>query len=183
MWANKAIFAIVSIVAIPVVLLQVVTTTILGILEAITFGISSIPFSIVWIVIFYAPLMVLSWLWAKIWVLRIPIALIGIPLAVIGDAFVCLLPHGGDIANRTAKTIICETWPYSISMVGLMQAKLNLDSQEYENLASILLRLSRGNKYILEYVDNLVLNYNEAKHSHFISTRYLGETIENLAKD
>lgn len=92
MWANRIALVVVSVLAIFMIPVQLVTTLVLGILVTMTFGLLLIPLSFVWTVLFLAPLLGLSWLWRKVPFLRILLGCVDIPIPVIGDIYVSLIP-------------------------------------------------------------------------------------------
>ena len=55
MITNKILHVLIAITAIIVIPTQIITTFVLGILVSITFGLLLIPFSIIWIVLFFIP--------------------------------------------------------------------------------------------------------------------------------
>lgn len=133
MFTNKIILTIITITAIIVIPIQFITTSILGLLVNLTFGLLLIPLSIVWVIIFYGPLLGLSYLYEKIFFLRPLIALIGIPLAVIADTYVALMPSMGEIESRCEKMIICQTFPYTWKYTQLKKDRINLAKNDVLN--------------------------------------------------
>ena len=116
---NNIIVTVLSPVTVPV---QLVTTLVGGCLVSLTLGLLLIPITAVWLV-FMALLVATSWLWDKVSVLRlpalvalvrIPIAVVGIPLAVIAEIYVTWMPSMGDLEGRFTKLAICWIWPFSI---------------------------------------------------------------------
>ena len=53
-----------------------------------------------------------SWLYKKAWILGLPIALIGIPLVIIIDIFLQLMPNP-DREDKANKAAICLSFPFS----------------------------------------------------------------------
>ncbi|NVM23139.1 MAG: tetratricopeptide repeat protein [Desulfobacterales bacterium] len=51
-----------------------------------------------------------SWLWEKIPFLRLPLALIGVPIVVVIGAFLLLAPNP-DETDKIAKFAMCDSWP------------------------------------------------------------------------
>ncbi|HNO71730.1 MAG TPA: hypothetical protein PKO16_08170, partial [Bacteroidia bacterium] len=74
----ELILFMLSIVVIPV---QFVTTLVLGLFIRLTFGLLLIPISIIWTGLFLGPLLGLSYIYEKVYVLRILVAIIGLPIA------------------------------------------------------------------------------------------------------
>lgn len=126
MITNKIISAIISVTAFVVIPIQLITTFILGLLVKLTFGLLLLPFSLIWVVLFLGPLLGLSYVYEKVYMVRPFVAIIGIPLAVFGDTYVALLPSMGELDSRYSKMIICQTFPYSYSYFQYSNCKLNL---------------------------------------------------------
>lgn len=113
MVTNKIIDIIITITAWVVLPVQIVTTFVLGILVNLTFGLLLLPFSLIWMVLFFGPLLGLSYVWERIPVARLFISAVGVPLAVLGDIFVCLIPSMGEIESRVVKLLYCQTFPFT----------------------------------------------------------------------
>ena len=56
------------------------------------------------------------WLWEKVKILRLPIALIAIPIIMIITAFMLLMPNP-DMKDKDLKLNICLDWPFSKDVV------------------------------------------------------------------
>ena len=87
----------------------------------LTLGLLMILLTLVWWVL-AGPLMLLSYVWLeaarlRYWVpvnfVRLAVALVGLPLAVITQLYVALIPSGGDMEGRAAKLNLCWVWPFS----------------------------------------------------------------------
>ena len=134
MLTNKLVDILTTITAWIVVPCQIITTFILGILVRLTFGFLLFPFSFLWIVLFFGPLMGLSFLWLRIPFIRILISIIGIPLAVIANIYVCLLPSMGEKESRIVKMLYCQTFPYTFRLhqYYIRQLKITFDDDLYK---------------------------------------------------
>ena len=152
MWTNRIVDVFLTVLAWIVLPLQFVTTFVLGILVKISFGLLIIPFSLVWIVLFLGPLIAISWLWSKVPFLRIPLGLLGIPFAVLGDVYVCLIPSMGEFESRFNKLVLCQTFPYTLECMALISGKKSLDLEVSSNLEEIIVRLSCRDPKIYEYL-------------------------------
>jgi len=152
MITNKIIQIIISITAIVVIPVQVITTFVLGLLVRLTFGLLLVPLSVLWIILFYYPLLGLSYIYEKISFLRPIIAVIGIPLAVIGDTYVALIPSMGEIESRYEKMILCQTFPYTWKFTQFQKNKLNIGKDDI--LSKILKKITKV-KAISKYLDTL----------------------------
>jgi hypothetical protein len=133
MITNKIISIIISITAFIVIPVQMITTFVLGILVSLTFGLLLIPFSIIWMVLFLGPLLGLSYVYERVAITRPFIAIIGIPLAVLGDTYVALLPSMGEKDSRYAKMICCQTFPYTWRFFQYQNHKLNIEPNDILN--------------------------------------------------
>ncbi|MFA5292054.1 MAG: hypothetical protein WC496_03375 [Phycisphaerae bacterium] len=152
MITNKIISIIIAITAVIVIPVQIITTFVLGLLASLTFGLLLIPFSIIWIVLFLGPLLGLSYVYERVAITRPFISIIGIPLAVIGDTYAALLPSMGEMNNRYAKMIICQTFPYTWRFNQFENNKLNIGEKDV--LIKILREVSK-NKPLNKYLDGL----------------------------
>ena len=110
MISNKIIGFFISITGFIVIPIQLITTFLLGLLVKLTFGLLLIPFSIIWVVLFLGPLLGLSYVYERIIIIRPFVAIIGIPLAILGDTYVALLPSMGEMDSRYSKMICCQTF-------------------------------------------------------------------------
>ncbi len=138
MITNKIIIIIISITAFIVFPIQIITTFVLGILVNLTFGLLLIPFSIIWMVLFVGPLLGLSYVYERVAITRPLIAIIGIPLAVLGNIYVALLPSMGELDSRYAKMIFCQTFPYTWRFFQYQNRKLNMEPND------ILVKILQG---------------------------------------
>lgn len=141
MITNKIIDILLTITAWVVVPLQLITTFVLGILVTLTFGLLLLPFSLLWMVLFLGPLLGLSYIWERILLARPLVSILGIPLAVVADAYVCLLPSMGEMDSRAAKLLLCQTFPYTWRFNQISLRKSNVDSDDELNI--ILKRISK----------------------------------------
>jgi len=93
---------------------EMVTTLILGLI----FGIPPIGFvyviimTIIWLP-FYGFIFGTSWLYKKVPVLGFPLALIGIPIVIIINTFLQLMPNP-DKKDKYNKATICDSFPFSM---------------------------------------------------------------------
>jgi len=142
MWANKIIHGIIAPLVVIVLPIEIVTTFVLGILVAMTFGLLLAPFSIIWVVLFFAPLLGLSWLWGKAPLLRIPLAIVGIPLAVLGYIYTSLIPSMGENESKATKLRLCLMWPFTWEYWAFVAGKIPFGSEEHRNLDEVLHKLA-----------------------------------------
>ena len=152
MFTNKIIHIIIVITSFIVVPVQIVTTFVLGLLVSLTFGLLLIPISLLWIVLFLGSLLGLSYVYERIVILRPFISIIGIPLAVIGDTYVALMPSMGEMDSRYQKLILCQTFPYTWKFIQFQNNKLNIG--ENDVLIKILREVSKA-KPLDKYLNGL----------------------------
>ncbi|KKT42646.1 MAG: hypothetical protein UW64_C0016G0008 [Microgenomates group bacterium GW2011_GWC1_44_37] len=150
--SNKIIHILITVTSFVVIPVQIVSTFVLGILVSLTFGLLLIPISIVWMAIFFYPLLGLSYVYERIIILRPFISIIGIPLAVIGDIYVALMPSMGEMESRYEKLIICQTFPYTWKYLQLVEGKINIKNND--SLTKILREVSNA-KPLKIYLDKL----------------------------
>ena len=152
MITNKIISIIISIAALIVIPVQMITTFVLGIFVSLTFGLLLIPFSIIWVVLFLGPLLGLSYVYEHVVITRAFIAIIGSPLAVLGDTYVAFLPSMGEMDSRYGKMICCQTFPYTWRFIQFQNNKLNIGKDD------VLTKILRGvstNKVFDKYLNGL----------------------------
>jgi hypothetical protein len=154
MTTNKIISAFVAITAIIVVPIQLITTFILGLLVKLTFGLLLIPFSIIWVILFLGPLLGLSYVYERVVITRPFVAIVGIPLAILGDIYVALLPSMGELDSRYSKMIFCQTFPYTYRYFQFANHKLKIQSDDI--LYKIFKEVSKA-KPLGNYLENIVL--------------------------
>jgi len=152
MWANKILDTLITISAFVVLPVQLVTTFVLGLLVNLTFGLFLIPISLVWIALFLGPLLGLSWLWGKTPLLRVPVAVLGIPLALLADTYACLMPSMGETKSRVEKILMCQTWPFTVQCCTLVAGRTAPDSEAAAEFNAVLVRLARKDWVIQEYL-------------------------------
>jgi len=133
MLTNKIISIIISITAIIIIPIQFITTFIGGILVSLTFGLLLMPLSLIWTILFMSPLIALSYIYEKIYIARPIVSIVGIPLAVSGDIFTCLIPSMGEMESRYIKLIICQTFPYTHRFMQFYRNKLKIDNMDVLN--------------------------------------------------
>ena len=113
MITNRIVDIAITVLSFITLPLQVITTFVLGILVRITFGLLLFPISLIWTVLFLAPLLGLSWTWQRLPFARPLASLLGIPFAVAGETFCCLMPSMGEMESRVQKILLCQTFPYT----------------------------------------------------------------------
>ena len=128
------------------------TTFVLGLLLSLTFGLLLIPISLIWVVLFLGPLLSLSYVYERVTILRPFIAVMGIPLAVMGDIYVSLIPTMGEIESRLSKLVLCQTFPYTWKFTQLQKGKENIKNGDV--LAKILKEVSKTTP-LSKYLDEL----------------------------
>jgi len=152
MITNKIVLTIISVTALIFIPIQLITTFVLGILVTLTFGLLLIPFNIIWLVLFYFPLIALSYIYDHISILKPFVAIIGIPLAVLGDTYVALIPSMGEMNSRYAKMVHCQTFPYTWRFFQYLRDKL--DIEKHGILNQIFYAISTAGP-LKKYLDDL----------------------------
>ncbi len=121
-----------GIVAWPVLLIAFVTQFVLGLLLLIPIvdALFLLLVSIIFGVAFFGPLLALSWLWLRVPFLRLPLAILGIPWALVGNKFSVLIPVApAELDGRISKMLFTVLWPYSFLYVRWDGGSLKLDDQ------------------------------------------------------
>ena len=139
-----------------------VSTFVLGLLVSLTFGFLLIPISLVWSICFYFPLLGLSFVYENSKILRPIAAIIGIPIAIVGEVFVSLMPSMGETDSKMAKWLSTTSFPftYSISQFNNPNKLLYLMKKDghYRTLLEVLYREKKGNPFMTAYIDKHLLN-------------------------
>ena len=155
MWAYRVLNVLLMLVAWLVIPIQLVTTFVLGILVSVTFGLLLLPMSLIWMALFLGPLLGLSWVWEKAPFLRVPIAVLGIPLAFVGNIYASLMPSMGELDSRVSKLFLSESWPYCLDCWRLIKTKVLPESPGAGNFRLILTEVSQKSPPYLQYLENL----------------------------
>jgi len=156
MIANRIVEIIVGITAIILIPFQIVTTFVLGILVRLTFGLLLIPFSLIWIILFFGPLLGLSYTYEKVSFMRVPISIIGIPIAVLGDCYCALLPSMGEKESRVSKLLLCNVFPYTWHLSHFIKTDERIKySKGYSYLLEVFKRIPYKDKITRDYVIKL----------------------------
>ena len=96
----------------PTMILALVSTLVLGILSAVTFGIGLLPFVLVlWLL--NIGTVGTSWLWINVPQSRLLILLPGVILAGVQSNYTGLLPYSGDWDSRSEDLARAYAWPHS----------------------------------------------------------------------
>ena len=138
MLANRIINILTSLLSPVVIPIQLVTTFVGGCLVSFTFGLLLLPLSLVWVVVFMGPLLGMSWLWDRAPLLRLPVGVLGVPLAVLGGVYVSLVPSMGELDSRAVKLLVCWTWPFSLDYMRYRTAPDQLDFERWQRLQKAL---------------------------------------------
>lgn len=152
MITNKIILIFISITGVIVIPIQITTTFVLGILVTLTFGLLLIPISFIWVVLFFGPLLGLSYVYERIAILKPILSAVGIPLAVLGNIYVALMPSMGEWESRFEKMIICQTFPYTWRYMRLKRGNNVIENNDV--LTKILREVSKA-KPLSKNLDNL----------------------------
>ena len=139
-----------------------VTTFVLGLLVSITFGLFLLLISLVWSICFYFPLLGLSFVYENFKLIRPIAAIIGIPIAIVGEAFVSLMPSMGENDSKMAKWLVTTSFPFTYSISHFNNPKkygyLLKKDGHYKLLLDILYREKSGNPLMTAYIDKELLN-------------------------
>ena len=138
MLANKILNLLVTALAWVTVPLQIPFTFVGGCLVNLTFGLLLLPLSLIWMVFFMGPLLGLSWLYEKAPMLRIPLAFVGIPVALVGSIYVSWVPSMGEFESRQTKLLLCWTWPFSLDCWKYQAGELQNDYEQWNRFQDVL---------------------------------------------
>lgn len=152
MITNKIISILIVLTSVVVIPVQIVSTFVLGLLVTISFGLLLLPISLIWSVLFLGPLLGLSYVFERVVIIRPFISAIGIPLAVLGNAYISIMPSMGEWKSRFEKMVICQTFPYTYRYFQIQSRKLDMGKNDV--LVGIFREVSK-NKPLNKYLNNL----------------------------
>ena len=148
MLACRILNVLVTVFSVVTIPLQLVTTAVGGCLVSCTLGFALLPLSVVWVVLL-ALLLGTSWLWDRAERLRfgplialahVPLAVVGIPLALLSELYVALVPSMGDFEGRLTKLTTCWVWPFSLDYWHFSVRQAPVDTPEAEERCERLLQ-------------------------------------------
>jgi hypothetical protein len=152
MRTHLAVHLLTGVFAWPLAFLVPLSTFLLGVLVTLTFGLLLLPISLVYIVFVLGPLLGLSWLWLRAPLARLPIALVGVPLAALGNAYTALMPAMGETDSRMTKLLLTGLWPYSLPYWQWDTGRFGLGDSEAAELLPVIVRETKGNPHLRAYV-------------------------------
>ena len=158
MLANRIIWLLtipLSLILLPV---SFVSNLVLELSVKVTFGLLLLPLQVVWMVLIGVPLLGTSLLWEKAPLLRPLLAIVGVPIALIGWALIHLLPSLG--VDKSGELIRCETWPFSFQFNRLATEPLGFYDPGPE-LWVVLKRLWRDTPLYRPYLSNYLTETGE----------------------
>lgn len=165
MFANKILNILITITSVILIPIQLVSTFVLGLLVEITFGLPLIIFSLVWVTVFYIPLLCISFAYEQYLLLRPITAAIGVPLAVLAHAYVAMLPSMGETEGRYLKLIYCEVFPYTYRFDLFYRNKLKVnDGDILHRIFNQSLTTDPLNKVITKIVKDNRPSFDNDKH-------------------
>jgi len=162
MIANKILLLLVGFIGLILLPVQMITTFVLGLVISIPLVgfLLLLPLSLIWVVLFFVPLLGLSYVYERVAITRPFISIIGIPLAIIADEYVALIPSMGEKESRYVKMIYCQTFPYSWRFDQFYKNKLKIGQDDILN--KILQEVSKA-KPLGEYLNYLGLQRHNLK--------------------
>lgn len=168
-WLLNLLIIPIALIIIPI---QIISTFVLGILVNLTFGLLIIPINLMWLMLF-GPLLALSWLWWKAPLLRIFIALIGVPLALIAHIYTCVMPCMGEMDARYVRILNCEVWPCTIQCFYIACRRPISNIHERYQFFYILNRTAQSNRslqpLVREYLHRLMIEFPPSESEEIIN--------------
>jgi hypothetical protein len=140
MLANRILTVVAGLLSWIVLPISIVTVNAGGCLVALTFGLLLLPLSLIWVVLFMGPLLGLSWLWEKTPLIRLLLAIIGIPVAALGYAYTLCIPSMGERESTDTKLNLCRTWPFSLDYLRYLRGELKPehDHERWTRIQNVL---------------------------------------------
>ena len=112
MITNKIIDILTKIISIITLPVQYIFALLFKVIISLTFKLIFYPINFLWFVLFYGPLIGLSFIYEKVYLLRIPVSILGILVATIGYEFTCFFTYD-DMNKRAERLLTCLIFPYS----------------------------------------------------------------------
>ncbi len=180
MVTNKILRILVGATGIIVVPVQMLTTLILGLFVSIPIigVLLLLLMSSVWTIIFLGPLLGLSYVYEKIKILRPLSSIIGVPLALIGNAYVALIPSMGEKESRYAKMFLCQSFPYTWGFNKFYAH--NVDIYNNLDLMRILLEVTKGVAPLRYFLASIVEKNMNSMHQLLNTDRQLFDELAVL---
>ena len=135
MLANRILNILVSLTSPIVIPVQLVTTFVGGCVGGLTFGLALLPFNLIWMLLL-GFLLGTSWLYCRLPPLRVPLALVGVPVALLSEVYISCMPSMGDLEARRTKLFLTWMWPYSLDWLGYTAGK-SVDVQRLGELVRV----------------------------------------------
>ena len=155
MITNRILEIILGLISVLVIPIQIVTTFVLGILIRLTFGLLTHPLNLVWSLLFFYPLIGLSYVYEKATFLRVFVSIIGILFAVLGNTYTSLVPGMQEPDKRLSRLILTESFPYSWHFYQLTLENTAIKyTNEFPNLLEFFSRIKAKDKRWI-YVNKL----------------------------
>jgi len=155
MIAHRVLDFLVTILSPLVVVLQIVTTFLLGILVSMSFGLLLFPISFLWM-LQLGLLLGLSWFCNKLPLLRNVIGFLGIPFALVAEIFVCLMPSMGEVESRAVKMLLCESWPFTWEFWEFRSSRVAIESRDASHLQNIITRITRNDEIKQRVIQRII---------------------------
>ncbi len=159
MFANRILSIILNVLSFVIIPVQLVTTLILGLGCTVTFGLLLLPLSLVWIACFWAPMLGISWVARKAPYMRSALGIVFMPLAVLADIYVALMPSMGEIESRALKLMFVEAWPFCWEFHEFSSCKFDaeyIDAMYAEGFKDIVERMAARDPIMHQVVSKII---------------------------
>jgi hypothetical protein len=161
LWTNRILHILVGLVGFPIVPVSFISVLVITMVDLLTFGLALSILNLIWVFLFFGPLLALSWLWQVTPLFRYLIAFVGVPLALLAYCYVCLvgsLMPWGKFGSKAAELALCEIWPLTGDFLGFMMGKVRRGSDRFTNLAPFLSQVRRANPVLVSYLADTELH-------------------------
>jgi len=130
----------------------------------VTFNLLLLPISFIWIVFFYGPLLGISYIYEKTSFLKIPLSIVGIPIALLGNIYVSLMPSMGEMDSRVSKLLFCQTFPFNWHLYHYTKTNRFIQYTEgFSKLHSVFKHVPIKDTLTQNYIIKLEATYNVAR--------------------
>jgi hypothetical protein len=127
MITNRILNILLLVIGTVLIPVQIITTLVLGIAVTLTFDLLLIPIGMVWSILLY-PMIAVSWIGHKVPVLREVLGIIFIPWVILAGVYAQLMPSMGLADRRSARQMMCGTWPYTWEFTQFLDGEFDLNA-------------------------------------------------------
>lgn len=158
MYLYRILRILISVISRLTFILTPIFTFILGLIGSVPLigAVFILVISLIWIVLFYFPLVIMSWISVRARFLSPIIAIVAIPLSLCAYLYAVLMPSFGDWTGRFSKILFASIFPYNFHFYRLTIKELPPDDYFItKDLEQIFEIESRSNPLLSVYIGQI----------------------------